>query len=143
MFLAQLGVDDDEYQRTCDFKSSILDKAIKEINKHTDIKVSYEQEKDGKNIVGFEFKVLSKNKPESSKQQGISRDLDTANMFTIEYLNDKQLGRIIRNPAFMAEYNHLVSPAGQSQHGWEFEMMNRLKKDSSQFGNRPIRDYLK
>ena len=51
MFRGQLGVDDDEYQRMCDFKSGILDKAIK---------VSYEQEKDGKNIVGFEFKVLSK-----------------------------------------------------------------------------------
>ena len=145
VFRGQLGVDDDEYQRMCDFKSGVLDKAIKEINKHTDIKVSYEQEKDGKNIIGFKFKVLSKNKPKNSKQQGTSRDVDTADMFTIEGLNDKQLGRIVRNPAFMAEYNHLVSPtslAGQSQQGWEFEMINRLKKNASQFKKRPIKDYL-
>ena len=145
VFRGQLGVDDDEYQRMCDFKSGVLDKAIKEINKHTDIKVSYEQEKDGKNIIGFKFKVLSKSKPKSSKQQGVSRDIDTVDMFTIEGLNDKQLGRIARNPAFMAEYNHLVSPtslAGQSQQGWEFEIINRLKKDASQFKKRPIRDYL-
>ena len=146
VFRGQLGVDDDEYQRMCDFKSGVLDKAIKEINKHTDIKVSYEQEKDGKNIIGFKFKVLSKSKPKDSKQQGISRDIDTADMFTIDGLNDKQLGRIVRNPVFMAEYNHLVSPtspAGQSQQEWDFEMVNRLKKDTSDFKKRPIRDYLK
>lgn len=146
VFRGQLGVDDDEYQRMCDFKSGVLNKAIKEINKHTDIKVSYEQEKDGKNIIGFKFKVLSKNKPKDSKQQGTSRDVKTADMFTIEGLNDKQLGRIVRNPTFMAEYNHLVSPtspAGQSQQGWDFEMVNRLKRDASQFNKRPIREYLK
>lgn len=66
-------------------------------------------------------------------------------MFTIEGLNDKQLGRIVRNPNFMAEYNHLVSPtslAGQSQQGWEVEMISRLKKDASRFNKRPIREYL-
>jgi len=30
-------------------------------------------------------------------------------MFTVDGLNDKQLGRIARNSAFMAEYNYLVS----------------------------------
>ena len=145
VFRGQLGIDDDEYQRMCDFKSGVLDKAIKEINKHTDIKVSYEQEKDGKKIIGFKFKVLSKIKPKGSKQQDVSGDIDTADMFTIEGLNDKQLGRIVRNPAFIAEYNHLVSPnslAGQSQQGWEFEMVNRLKDAASQFKKRPIKEYL-
>lgn len=39
----------------------------------------------------------------------------------------------------------MVSPtsaAGQSDSGWEFEMVNRLKKDASQFSKRPIRGYL-
>ena len=73
------------------------------------------------------------------------RDVDTADMFTVEGLNDKQLGRIARNPQFITDYNHMVSPtsaAGQSDSGWEFEMTNRLKKDPSQFKKRPIRDYL-
>ena len=145
VFRGQLGVNDDEYQRMCDFKSGVLDKAIKEINEHTDIKVNYEQEKDGKNIIGFKFKVLSKNKPKSSKQQCVNRDLGTADMFTIEGLNDKQLGRIARNKRFIADYNHLVSstsPAGQDPKAWEFEMVNRLKKNPKQFDKRPIRDYL-
>ena len=66
-------------------------------------------------------------------------------MFTVEGLNDKQLGRIVRNPAFMADYNHMVSstsPAGQDAKAWEFEMINRLKKDVSQFKKRPIKDYI-
>ena len=57
-------------------------------------------------------------------------------MFTIDGLNDKQLGRIARNPQFMTDYNHMVSPtspAGQNKEDWEFEMVNRLKKDATQF----------
>ena len=66
-------------------------------------------------------------------------------MFTVEGLNDKQLGRIVRNPAFVADYNHLVTPtslAGQSHKEWEFDMLKRLKKDASQFTKLPIKDYL-
>lgn len=75
----------------------------------------------------------------------MQRDVNTADMFTIEGLNDKQLGRIARNQQFIADYNHLVSstsPAGQNSQAWEFEMINRLKRDPSQFNKRPIRDYL-
>ena len=143
-FRDQLGVDIEEYKAMCDFKKRVLQVAITEINEKSDIKISYEQVKKGRSIAGFKFKVLTKDKERKAKQEGV-RDSNTADMFTIEGLNDKQLGRIVRNPAFMAEYNHLVtptSPAGQSQQGWEFEMINRLKKDASQFKKRPIRDYL-
>jgi len=143
-FRNQLGVEDHEYKRMGNFKLRVLDLAVKEINEKSDIKVSYSQVKKGRTITGFKFKVLAKDKPKKVQLEN-SRDVNTADMFTIEGLNDKQLGRIVRNPAFMAEYNHLVtptSPAGQSQHGWEFEMINRLKKDPSQFKKRPIRGYL-
>lgn len=143
-FRGQLGVEDTEYKAMSDFKKRVLDLAVNEINEKSDLKVSYEQVKKGVAIAGFKFKVLTKDKPKKSQLDN-SRDVNTADMFTIGDLNDKQLGRIVRNPAFMAEYNHLVSPtspAGQSQQGWEFEMINRLKKDASQFTKRPIREYL-
>ena len=143
-FRDQLGVEVNEYKAMCDFKKRVLLVAIDEINEKSDIKISYEQVKKGRSIAGFKFKVWAKNKPKNGKQEGV-RDVNTADMFTVEGLNDKQLGRIVRNPDFMAEYNHLVSPtspAGQSQQAWEFEMINRLKKDASQFKKRPIRDYL-
>jgi len=143
-FRDQLGVEVNEYKAMCDFKKRVLQVAINEINEKSDIKISYEQVKKGRSIAGFKFKVLAENKPKNEKQRGV-RDIDTADMFTVEGLNDKQLGRIVRNPSFMADYNHLVSPtspAGQSQQGWEFEMINRLKKDASDFRKRPIREYL-
>ena len=143
-FRDQLGVEDHEYKRMGNFKLRVLDLAVKEINEKSDIKVSYSQVKKGRTITGFKFTVHEKLKSKTDKTSKL-RDVDTADMFTVEDLNDKQLGRIARNPQFITDYNHIVSPtspAGQSQQGWEFEMINRLKKDASQFKKRPIRDYL-
>ena len=143
-FRDQLGIEDHEYKRMGNFKLRVLDLAVKEINEKSDIKVSYSQVKKGRTITGFKFTVHEK--PKSKTDKAISlRDVHTADMFTIDGLNDKQLGRIARNKQFMADYNHMVSstsPAGQTDQGWEFEMINRLKKDPSQFKKRPIRDYL-
>lgn len=72
-------------------------------------------------------------------------DADNDDMFTIGELNNRQLRRIVRNPSFVADYNHLVkptSPAGQDAKAWGFEMINRLKEDASQLKKRPIRDCL-
>ena len=80
-----------------------------------------------------------------NKEKTGTKISNNENRTTIEGLNDKQLGRIARNPSFMADYNHLVSstsPAGQDPKAWEFEMINRLKKDASQFKKRPVREYL-
>ena len=144
-FRGQLGLGVTDYIRMSDFKRRILDATVKEVNEKTDIKVSYEQVKEGRTIVGFKFKVLTKNKPRPTLGADKERDVNTADMFTVDGLNDNQLGRIARNPSFVADYNHIVSstsPAGQDPKAWEFEMINRLKKDASQFKKRPIRDYL-
>lgn len=145
IFREQLGLGIEDYERMSDFKRRVLEASIKEINDKTDIKVSYTQEKQKTKIIGFKFKVLTKDKPKSTTQKCDGRDAYTADMFTIEGLNDKQLGRIARNSSFMADYNHMVSstsPAGQNMKAWESEMVNKLKEDASQFNKRPIRDYL-
>ena len=146
VFREQMGLGVNEYKRMNDFKKRVLDLATDEINKKSDLKVKYENVKKGRKIVGFTFTVYEKPKAKvKADADSKLRDVETADMFTVDGLNDKQLGRIARNPAFMAEYNHLVSPtspAGQSQQGWEFEMVNRLKKDPKQFDKRPIREYL-
>ena len=59
-FRKQLGVEDDEYIRMFDFKKYVLDKAINEINKHSDLVVSYEKKKKGRVISGFKFKISEK-----------------------------------------------------------------------------------
>ncbi|MGP5545870.1 replication initiation protein RepM [Psychrobacter aquimaris] len=132
----------DEYARLEAFKRRVLDLAVSQINEYTDIKAQYEQHKNGRVITGFTFKFkVKKNKVKIAAKI----EADNVDRSTIEGLNDKQLGRIARNPSFVADYNHLVSstsPAGQDPKAWEFEMINRLKKDASQFKKRPIRDYL-
>lgn len=145
IFREQLGLGVDDYKRMSDFKRRVLDASVKEINDKTDVKVSYTQEKQGTTIVGFKFKVLLKGMLGKAKKKGISKDENIADIFTVEGLNDKQLGRIARNPRFIADYNELVSstsPAGQDIKMWEFEMINRLKKDASEFQKRPIKEYL-
>ena len=130
-----------EYARLEAFKRRVLDLAVSQINEHTNIKAQYEQHKNGRVITGFTFKF----KVKKTKEKTATKIADNGNMTTIEGLNDKQLGRIARNPSFVADYNDLVSstsPAGQDMTMWEFEMINRLKKDVSQFKKRPIKDYL-
>lgn len=140
-FREKLGIEEDKYSRMSDFKKYVLDFAIQQINEYTDIVAKYDQHKTGRTITGFTFKFKLKAKALIGK----NRDENTADMFTVQGLNDKQLTRIARNKAFKNDYNHLVSPtspANQSDDAWDFEMVNRLKKDPSQFTKRPIRDYL-
>lgn len=134
-----------------DFRRYVIDRAIKDIHDHTSYRIKYEQKKSGRIVseLKFSFEDNSKkieNKDKNKKGKGVTkRDTDNDNMFTIERLSDKQLGRITRNPSFIADYNHLVSStsaAGQDTNDWESEMTKRLKKDASQFKKRPIRDYL-
>lgn len=140
----QLGIDITEYKEIGDFKKRVLDLAVNEINEKTNIKIKYENVKQGRRVVGFIFTVREKPKAKNARMVKL-RDVNNGDMFTVDGLSDKQLGRIARNPSFIADYNHMVSstsPAGQSDQAWEFEMINRLKKDASQFKKRPVRDYL-
>lgn len=134
----------DKYEATKDLRKWVVDTAVDEINEKSPFNVTYEMTKTGRKFTHLVLKFKPKKK-NAITAKDVFRDPDTVDMFTVDGLNDKQLGRIARNPAFIAEYNHLVSPtspAGQSQQGWEFEMVNRLKKDPTQFNKRPIREYL-
>ena len=134
----------DKYEATKDFRRWVVDTAVDEINEKSPFTVTYEMTKTGRKFTHLTLKFKPK-KPITNMIKDINRDPDTADMFTVEDLNNKQLGRIARNPSFVADYNHLVSstsPAGQDPKAWEFEMTNRLKKDPTQFKKRPIREYL-
>lgn len=59
---AKLGLEQDDYTVMGDFKRSVLDLSVKQINEHTDIKVDYEQHKKGRSIAGFTFRLKQKEK---------------------------------------------------------------------------------
>lgn len=63
-FREMLGVIN-EYKQMSDFKINVLDKAVKEINAHSDITVKYEQFKNGRVISDFQFKITPKKAPKT------------------------------------------------------------------------------
>jgi len=78
-FRQRIGVLDTEYKRMERFKTSVLELAIKQINKHTDITVKYEQHKRGRSISGFSFTFKQKKKDNPSSTE---RDPNTLDLFT-------------------------------------------------------------
>lgn len=61
-FREKLGIKPTEYKLMHQFKSRVLDAAVNQVNELTDLNVSYTQRKEGRSIVGFDFKFAPKNK---------------------------------------------------------------------------------
>ncbi|MEG2102992.1 MAG: replication initiation protein RepM [Flavobacterium sp.] len=78
-FRSKLGLTETEYKAMGDFKKRVLDPAIKQINKHTDITMKVEQHKTGRSITGFSFKFSPKAKIE--KITDSKRDPNTPDFF--------------------------------------------------------------
>ncbi|MDH2528288.1 replication initiation protein RepM [Acinetobacter baumannii] len=64
----KLGLSDDEYDKMGDFKKRVLNVAVDQINKFTDIAVSYTQKKEGRTITDINF--VFEEKKLSQKTQG-------------------------------------------------------------------------
>ncbi|KGT47406.1 replication initiation protein RepM [Acinetobacter sp. HR7] len=80
-FRNRLGVGDNEYTAMNNFKSRVLEPAIKQINEHTDITASYEQHKKGRIISGFSFKFKQKTQAKPKKTIDPKRDPNTPDFF--------------------------------------------------------------
>jgi len=62
-----LGVPPGEYKLTADFIRKVIEVAVDQINKHSDLTVSYKPQKTGRAITDFAFKIKDKDrKPKSS-----------------------------------------------------------------------------
>lgn len=85
-FREKLGLDISEYQKMVNFKSRVLEPAIKQINELTDIYVKYEQYKTGRSISGLSFAF--KHKKADSPPTDISKDPNTIDLFS--KLSDSQ-----------------------------------------------------
>jgi len=60
----QLG---DDYQRLFDLKKRVIDLSVKQINEHSDIRVSYTQRKTGRNVTHLIFTIKSADTPAAKK----------------------------------------------------------------------------
>lgn len=97
-----LGIELNEYKLISDFKKRVIDVAIKEINKKTDINVKYDQFKEGRNITHIIFKITKK----KSNKIKDCRDKDTIDMFS--GMTDKQAcmfaDKLSKDTAFQRHY---------------------------------------
>lgn len=133
VFREQLGVNPTDYERVYDFKKNVLDVAVKEINKKTDIQTSYDQVKRGRKIIGFKFVIKEKPKKTENNQ----RDPNTSDMFMIDGLTDKQLWRISRHKEFISTYSSLAKgDAGKSWSAYSDFIVDEIKKDASKFSKK-------
>lgn len=57
-----------EYGVINDFKKRVLDVAVKQINEHSDLKVSYSQTKTGRAVTGITFAIKAKKAPSTKKE---------------------------------------------------------------------------
>lgn len=88
---SKLGLGVNEYSTMSNFKINVLDKALGEINKHSDITVSYEQFKQGRAISAVQFKFQQKQKPKKQKKEVASKDQNTIDIFC--NLTESQIGK--------------------------------------------------
>jgi len=80
-FRSKIGVEDTEYTAMNDFKKRVLEPAIKQINKYTDITATYEQHKKGRLISAFSFSFKQKHQPKIEKIVDLKRDPNTPDFF--------------------------------------------------------------
>lgn len=133
------------YKRINNLKDNAVDSPIKEINDKTDINITYENVKRGKEVVGLKFTV--KTKPRLRIKEAVvdqnSHNAKEAN--TLGNLTDKQIEAIVCTKEFKADYNHLISPTSPINTDlrlWKPEMSKLLKTNTKLFDKRPLKYYL-
>lgn len=128
------------YNRINNLKDNAVDPVIKEINNKTDLNISYENIKRGKEVTGLKFTVKSKPKPKIKDVKAVEVD-----KYSVDRLNDKQLEAIVCTEAFKADYNHMISatsPINTDWTLWQPEMVKRLKANPEKFNKRSMHFYL-
>lgn len=113
----QLGIDTNQYQMIADFKKRVLDKAISEINEHSDLVVSYEQVKEGRVISGFRFKIRVK-QVEKDQDKPIKMTNKQRAFFAVRLAHHPELQELAQVGKSMEEYigdifEQLETPKGQ------------------------------
>lgn len=121
-----------KYGQFGQLKESVIDKAITEINKHTDFNVSVEYRKVGRSFVSMKLKFYKKSLAKlKDKKGGVSAEM---------------LSAIVRSKQFEADYNDYDRLSGQGKHDtdtFRSEMKNFITMYPEEFEKKPLENYLK
>ena len=80
IFRQQLGVEEHQYKTMSIFKPYVLEFALEQVNKSTDISAKYQQHKKGRSISGFSFSFKYKKVPNPHNES--KRDPNTLDAFS-------------------------------------------------------------
>lgn len=116
-FRSRMGVLEGEYQRIAHLKERIIEQAIKQINTHTDITVSYDQHKQGRIITGFSFKF---------KQKKIKKIIEEKNTFD---LTDKQIPFFAHKLAHDSNFSSKYAKPGEEYLDIEKRLIQELQNE--------------
>lgn len=101
-FRSQLGLGVNEYKQMNNFKARVLDTALEQINKNSDITVKYQQHKKGVKIVGFSFSFKFKESKKTLPKEN-APDLFTGLTDKQILMFSRQIAKAVvenRSPAF-------------------------------------------
>ena len=93
-FRNKIGLGVNEYTAMSDFKKRVLEPAIKQINEHTDITVTYEQHKKGRTISGFSFSFKQKKKQDAILKEKAATSILTKMTDSQRHLFANKLSRL-------------------------------------------------
>ena len=89
-----LQIEPSEYKLTADFKKWVIDASVDQINKHSDITVSYKPKKTGRAITDFVFKIKDKErKPKATatpSDQAIRNKLEANGQQRLDTESDEE-----------------------------------------------------
>ena len=112
-FRNRLGLLGNEYTAMSDFKKRVLEPAIKQINEHTDISVTYEQHKKGRIITAFSFKFKQKPKAKNLEPQ-------------IDELTEKQILFFAHKLAYDTTFASKYAEVGEEYTDLEKRLIKKL-----------------
>lgn len=135
-FRKRIGVLDTEYQRMYDFKKYVLEPSIKQINKHADIIITYEQHKQGRVITGFSFKFKHKkqNSDKTPKKGDSSHKIDKPSQITTNIVKQPENANLSDLDKRASQITGLIMSKGLTarfKQGDEslMDMMKRIKQE--------------
>lgn len=128
----RLGVEENQYKQMCDFKKRVLDSAVKEINDNTNIKVKYEQLKEGRKITDFTFKFTVKK--ESKKPITNTRDLNKGKAFKPMTIGQITFfaSLLAKDSSFNSSENGLIANVGESDKDYQIRVQRSLNDYDNQ-----------
>ena len=137
------GLLEDEYNRIDNFKRKVLDIAIEQINKHTDITAEYEQHKQGRTITGFTFKFRQKDRPKQNPERDpntidwvngqTDNEAKNAPSWQTKGLSDGQIGKLaIYMKEFIDANSNKISPNDHRDYAPIFDDWKPMLKDPMQ-----------